>query len=123
MTLVLLPHTAQANGAYDKYVSLCNQQIQPKINVVPSTKPVKYDYSRTIADLQKTQSDTVNPYSYHAVTHVQGLMEGSIRLRQDVKIEHKQLPRYGGICLWYDCLLYTSPSPRDRTRSRMPSSA
>ena len=28
------------------------------------------------------------------------------------------IPRRGGICL-----LYTSPSPRDRTRSRMPSSA
>ena len=29
-------------------------------------------------------------------------------------------------CEWfrdYSCLLYTSPSPRDRTRSRMPSSA
>ena len=25
--------------------------------------------------------------------------------------------------LYYPCLLYTSPSPRDRTRSRMPSSA
>ena len=25
--------------------------------------------------------------------------------------------------LTYNCLLYTSPSPRDRTRSRMPSSA
>ena len=25
--------------------------------------------------------------------------------------------------LWRGCLLYTSPSPRDRTRSRMPSSA
>ena len=25
--------------------------------------------------------------------------------------------------LLYACLLYTSPSPRDRTRSRMPSSA
>ena len=25
--------------------------------------------------------------------------------------------------LAYGCLLYTSPSPRDRTRSRMPSSA
>eukprot|EP00657_Telonema_sp_P-1_P002197 TRINITY_DN15196_c0_g1_i2.p1 TRINITY_DN15196_c0_g1~~TRINITY_DN15196_c0_g1_i2.p1 ORF type:complete len:123 (+),score=27.41 TRINITY_DN15196_c0_g1_i2:142-510(+) len=25
--------------------------------------------------------------------------------------------------LHYNCLLYTSPSPRDRTRSRMPSSA
>ena len=27
------------------------------------------------------------------------------------------------LSLSYDCLLYTSPSPRDRTRSRMPSSA
>ena len=26
-------------------------------------------------------------------------------------------------CCGLDCLLYTSPSPRDRTRSRMPSSA
>ena len=25
--------------------------------------------------------------------------------------------------IFNDCLLYTSPSPRDRTRSRMPSSA
>ena len=24
---------------------------------------------------------------------------------------------------WYPCLLYTSPSPRDRQKSRMPSSA
>ena len=28
-----------------------------------------------------------------------------------------------GVCLAIVCLLYTSPSPRDRTRSRMPSSA
>ena len=28
-----------------------------------------------------------------------------------------------GVSLLYGCLLYTSPSPRDRTRSRMPSSA
>ena len=29
----------------------------------------------------------------------------------------------GGLALIPICLLYTSPSPRDRTRSRMPSSA
>ena len=29
-----------------------------------------------------------------------------------------------GLAIWQNyCLLYTSPSPRDRTRSRMPSSA
>ena len=36
------------------------------------------------------------------------------------------IPQYGlelGFELFNDCLLYTSPSPRDRTRSRMPSSA
>ena len=32
------------------------------------------------------------------------------------------LPRYG-VPMSKICLLYTSPSPRDRTRSRMPSSA
>ena len=32
-------------------------------------------------------------------------------------------PKEALIVLLYACLLYTSPSPRDRTRSRMPSSA
>ena len=35
---------------------------------------------------------------------------------------HPRLPRKRLLC-FYPCLLYTSPSPRDRTRSRMPSSA
>ena len=33
------------------------------------------------------------------------------------------LPDGGRLELFSFCLLYTSPSPRDRTRSRMPSSA
>ena len=33
----------------------------------------------------------------------------------------KQKPKFKGLLT--TCLLYTSPSPRDRTRSRMPSSA
>ena len=41
---------------------------------------------------------------------------------------HRMLPSYYARCVpsmgsMRDCLLYTSPSPRDRTRSRMPSSA
>ena len=31
--------------------------------------------------------------------------------------------RNGGSTTFWDCLLYTSPSPRDRQKSRMPSSA
>ena len=38
--------------------------------------------------------------------------------------EHIQLTAIAvGVGLVVSCLLYTSPSPRDRTRSRMPSSA
>eukprot|EP00657_Telonema_sp_P-1_P012110 TRINITY_DN849_c0_g2_i2.p1 TRINITY_DN849_c0_g2~~TRINITY_DN849_c0_g2_i2.p1 ORF type:complete len:194 (+),score=70.96 TRINITY_DN849_c0_g2_i2:92-673(+) len=34
-----------------------------------------------------------------------------------------QCPKITSVSSYYTCLLYTSPSPRDRTRSRMPSSA
>ena len=35
-----------------------------------------------------------------------------------------RFPHYGDYYCWYpNCLLYTSPSPRDRSLSRMPSSA
>ena len=36
-------------------------------------------------------------------------------------LEHPEIFTAG--TSYKDCLLYTSPSPRDRTRSRMPSSA
>ena len=44
-----------------------------------------------------------------------------IRLDEGEKIPVNLDIFHGMICL--GCLLYTSPSPRDRTRSRMPSSA
>ena len=40
--------------------------------------------------------------------------------------QYKTCEENKAVWFWYhpyDCLLYTSPSPRDRTRSRMPSSA
>ena len=48
-----------------------------------------------------------------------------IQLRSDDNISRLQdfLTLWKQIELSWRCLLYTSPSPRDRTRSRMPSSA
>ena len=51
------------------------------------------------------------------------------QLAQPQELVDTILARRGGALLNLDkallwsCLLYTSPSPRDRTRSRMPSSA
>ena len=38
-------------------------------------------------------------------------------------VYHSDLDAFDALEQLEDCLLYTSPSPRDRTRSRMPSSA
>ena len=49
-----------------------------------------------------------------------GPVAGSEALRDALEL---WLQREQGLDLSESCLLYTSPSPRDRTRSRMPSSA
>ena len=48
--------------------------------------------------------------------------EGKLLLCKRRRINSWQFPQ-GGIDKNEDCLLYTSPSPRDRQKSRMPSSA
>ena len=46
---------------------------------------------------------------------VVGIIEDDLKDKFDTEMKDSLLYR--------SCLLYTSPSPRDRTRSRMPSSA
>ena len=51
-------------------------------------------------------------------------IELSLHIRQHLLPDlDALLSDYNTEDLLIDCLLYTSPSPRDRTRSRMPSSA
>jgi hypothetical protein len=67
-----------------------------------------------------------NPSTVIQITN-QGMGNG------DIELQHKLIGTYlrllyendwlpAAIC-FYTCLLYTSPSPRDRQKSRMPSSA
>ena len=47
----------------------------------------------------------------------------AIELFSKIEIDIIRKPLVSAVLLFLICLLYTSPSPRDRTRSRMPSSA
>ena len=47
----------------------------------------------------------------------------AIGKKNTITIEFNLQPDCTHVAYMYACLLYTSPSPRDRTRSRMPSSA
>ena len=60
-------------------------------------------------------ANTWNPG--HEETWFQGQLPDGSRIGDHLKVFDGSLMPGGG------CLLYTSPSPRDRTRSRMPSSA
>ena len=55
-------------------------------------------------------------------TYFDWLEEGRINALSKAGINYIDLTK-NGFELPLICLLYTSPSPRDRTRSRMPSSA
>ena len=57
--------------------------------------------------------ELVEIFAEEAEDHLSTISDGLDRLR----VDHNDMEAIG------DCLLYTSPSPRDRTRSRMPSSA
>ena len=68
-----------------------------------------------IAEVMSEVSGFVEKKKHGIVNHD---FWGKKQLAYNVK-KHK----YGNFVLLNTCLLYTSPSPRDRTRSRMPSSA
>ena len=66
--------------------------------------------------MQRKFGDSLEQYSYFTI----GENELTTLLFTDDQIDSNSIYTYKvSLC----CLLYTSPSPRDRTRSRMPSSA
>jgi len=81
-----------------------------------------------------TELMTLNMGPHHPSTH--GVLrlivecDGEVvtRCTPDLGYLHRSIEKIGEFLEFpqfvpYTCLLYTSPSPRDRTRSRMPSSA
>ena len=76
------------------------QQTQAWISGAPELSPAVYDY-KIISNAARRISDGNNAWQRYLAV----------------------LDGVETICLCYDCLLYTSPSPRDQRGSRMPSSA
>ena len=68
----------------------------------------------------KLNSGRISPYFFNLGAIDDGMSFYDLGLAYARKIHDEEF-----VCdvLFGPCLLYTSPSPRDRTRSRMPSSA
>ena len=76
------------------------------------------DAVKSLKKNKVTIEEVFTPFPVHGLDHVMGIEPTRIAIAAFI---------YGCIgftfALLMICLLYTSPSPRDRTRSRMPSSA
>ena len=75
------------------------------------------------APLLEEANPNVTPNPAKAPWYFLGLQE--MLSYWDPQIAGVMIPTVVGLILWmaFPCLLYTSPSPRDRQKSRMPSSA
>ena len=70
--------------------------------------------------LKKLKADAfISPDGYLALSST----VPTLAVIHDINFEHYPEDLPGAYGRYYRCLLYTSPSPRDRTRSRMPSSS
>ena len=68
-------------------------------------------------DLQSIQKHATTNSGKAVLTHLNQKQNNYHQIQQNFTEQYQQQDQQ------YACLLYTSPSPRDRTRSRMPSSA
>ena len=115
-TLTLTEETAKLVKSYsvDRYFDLNEGALfthQEILDRVRTTTPLGKTALYTIASATQTELGTNSPQK-----KFEGLNQFQIAV--DVMRGIKAVPRLAN-----GCLLYTSPSPRDRTRSRMPSSA
>ena len=68
------------------------------------------------------QTSTHNPHPEHPLSEQERISQYALAAAA-IAQDWKTNPRWKGVERPYTCLLYTSPSPRDRQKSRMPSSA
>ena len=97
----------------------------PTIQIVPRPDPVELKNADIIVVTESNLQETIN-----RIKETQGdfvLYAMTAQSFESLALNFEQVKRFieqqNNIILYYDCLLYTSPSPRDLSTSRMPSSA
>ena len=98
-------------------------QIQCKINPTCKQSPEKYAFSKgNYTGLRQSLQSVLweDLFSVH-INNVEDMWQ-VFKHEMQIRIE-KFIPKTNSFQEFKNCLLYTSPSPRDRQKSRMPSSA
>lgn len=85
-----------------KAVTNCPPQPAGKVNIIWSSDAVKYDFSKSQAQMDRMETDTENPYDRKVKTHVGGLMSGGISLKSQIQVATMTYPQSRVTCQWID---------------------
>ena len=80
----------------------CEPDKRPEINIKPKSDKVKYNFSKSIDQINRKNIDTKNPYSDNVITKAGGLMSGGIETRHRFEIGTKERTYKKQVCAWYD---------------------
>ena len=98
-----------------------------KVSVSPKSYNNKYGVPLSLFNLDQKDQFGVLELGMDKkgeIDHLSEIVKPDVSVITNINYAHaKNFKNIKHIALAKSCLLYTSPSPRDRTRSRMPSSA
>lgn len=83
----------------------CTVPKAPTIRVLPQTADIKYDYSKSTAELTARGSNTVNPYAANLDTTTGGLRADAPVIKSSIKMGTMTYPSLGVGCMWYDSVI------------------
>lgn len=82
----------------------CKLKKAPEITVSASDTSVRYDHSKSQAQLDNFENDTVSPYGANVKTHVGGLMSGEVSVAQSTRMMQETWPHLNAGCLYIDSI-------------------
>ena len=82
----------------------CRPDNPPEINIKPASEDIDYDFSLSIAEINKKKIDTENPYGDGVISRAGGLMSGGIRTKHRFRIATKTKRRDNLACAWFDTI-------------------
>lgn len=85
----------------------CELKKTPEITVVATDTTLKVDHSKSQAELNNFEIDTVSPYGANVQTHVGGLTSGEIRTSSNMRIMTEVYPTMNAACLMIDKIAVT----------------
>lgn len=82
----------------------CPAKPAGKVKIVWGSDAVQYDFTKSQAQMNRMQNDTVSPYGRNVETHVGGLMRGGVSIKSQVQVSSLTYPRTREVCQWIDNL-------------------